>query len=295
MGNISVSNDFSTFCDNLRMSDSTVSSIRDRYHRITRRINMEYWSNESEDKHSLYVGSYGRGTAIYASDVDIVVEIPWSYYSRYNDYSGNGQSAFLQDVKRSLQKSYSSSCVSADGQVIVIDFSDGVKFEIVPSFVFEDGSYYYPDTNGGGKWRSMNSRAEISAIRSLDAKLNGNVRRLARMVRAWNEKMTVLLPGYMIDTAVYRFLTNYSYADKSYTYYDWMSRDFFQFLLDNPDKDSWVAPGSNTSVNVKYGYESEADRAHELTLDAIEAYDGDYSYTWHDKWRDVYGSRFPRA
>ena len=295
MGSISVSSDFSTFCGNLRMSDGTIASIRERYHRITKRINMEYWSSESEDRHSLYVGSYGRGTAIYASDVDIVVEIPWAYYSRYNDYTGNGQSAFLQDVKRSLQKTYSSSSISADGQVIVIDFSDGVKFEIVPSFVFDDGSYYYPDTNNGGKWRSMNPRAEIAAIRSLDTKLGGNVRRLARMVRTWNERMTVLLPGYMIDAAVYRFLSGYSYADKMYTYYDWMSRDFFQYLLDNPDKDSWIAPGSSTSIHVKYGYETEARKAHTLTLEALEAYDNDFSYTWQDKWRDVYGTRFPRA
>ena len=147
MGSISVSSDFSAFSSNIRMDTSVVQTIRDRYHRITKRINIDYWSTESETTHSLYVGSYGRGTAIFASDVDIVVMLPWSVYSRYNKYSGNGQSALLQDVKESLKKTYASSSVSADGQVIDIFFGDGIKFEVVPSFEFDDGSFYYPDTN----------------------------------------------------------------------------------------------------------------------------------------------------
>lgn len=32
-----------------------------------------------------------------------------SYYTKYNDYSGNGQSALLQAVRNSLMKTYSSS------------------------------------------------------------------------------------------------------------------------------------------------------------------------------------------
>lgn len=95
MGKISISNDFSTFCNNLRLSNTTVSKIQTRYHAITKRINQDFWNIDSDTAHSLYVGSYGRGTCIYISDVDIVVELPWNYYAKYNDYSGNGQSALL--------------------------------------------------------------------------------------------------------------------------------------------------------------------------------------------------------
>ena len=133
MGRISVSSDFQQFCKNLRMSDSVVSNIQSRYRAITKRINQDFWGSDSEIQHSFYVGSYGRGTAIYTSDIDMVVELPWSEYTKYNDYSGNGQSALLQAVRNSLKKTYSNSCVSADGQVVDIVFSDGVKFEIVPA------------------------------------------------------------------------------------------------------------------------------------------------------------------
>lgn len=276
MGQISVSRDFQQLCTNLRMSDDIIQHIRDRYHRITKRINMDYWSTDSENAHSLYVGSYGRGTAIYASDVDIIVEIPWSQFSRFDKYTGNGQSALLQDVKDSIKKTYASSRISADGQVIDIDFTDGIKFEIVPSFKFDDGSYYYPDTNNGGSWRSMNPRAEINAIQNRDNELNGNVRRLARMVRAWNEKTSVWMPGYLIDATVYRFLNDYNYADKSYEYYDWFSRDYFDYLTNNSTKDFWVFPGSGSHVKAKYPFRREAQDAYDLSLEAIDAYSKDF-------------------
>ncbi|MBY5021638.1 hypothetical protein K6V64_06820 [Streptococcus suis] len=35
--------------------------ISNRYKRITRAINNEFWNLESETKNSFYVGSYGRG------------------------------------------------------------------------------------------------------------------------------------------------------------------------------------------------------------------------------------------
>ena len=226
MGSISVSNDFSSFCNNLRLNDNTVSSIRARYHLITKRINQDFWNIDSSVVHSLYVGSYGRGTCIYTSDVDIVIELPWSYYSKYNNYFGNGQSALLQAVRSSLAKTYSTSSISADGQVVDINFRDGIKFEIVPAFKYSDNSgYCYPDTNNGGAWKSMNPKAEMDSFNGRNIITNKNLKRLCRMVRAWNYQHTVLMSGILIDTIAYRFIQNYEYADKSFVYYDWMSRD----------------------------------------------------------------------
>ena len=54
----------------------TRSTISSRYHTMTRAINREFWKSDSETQNSLYVGSYGRGTAIDTSDLDILVELP---------------------------------------------------------------------------------------------------------------------------------------------------------------------------------------------------------------------------
>ena len=69
---MSISNDFSTFCSNMRMNSDTVSKIQSRYKQITKRINIDYYGIISETQNSLYVGSYGRGTEIFTSDIDNV-------------------------------------------------------------------------------------------------------------------------------------------------------------------------------------------------------------------------------
>ena len=271
MSDISVSQDFTTLCKNLRMSDYIVKDVQTRYHAITKRINKDFWFTDSETSHSFYVNSYGLGTAIYTSDIDIVVELPWSEYTKYDNYTGNGQSALLQSVKSSLQKTYSSSSISGDGQVVVIDFSNGIKFEIVPSFKLNDGTYTYPDTHNGGSWKYMNPKEEMNYFNGRNSLSNNNLKRLCRMARAWNSNMTVLMSGILIDTIAYRFMQNYEYADKEY----------------------WVKFGDNKHITKKYSFKSESKKAYELALAAIDAYDKGYSYTWHNKWREIYGTKFP--
>ena len=68
------------------------SLVSQRYRRITRAVNSEFWGSSSETAHSLYVGSYGRGTAIDTSDIDILVELPRDEYNKYDALRGNGQS-----------------------------------------------------------------------------------------------------------------------------------------------------------------------------------------------------------
>ena len=111
------------------------------------------------------------------------------------------------------------------------------------------------------------------------------------MVRAWNAQKGVLVPGILIDTLAYRFMQRYKHADKSYTYYDWMSRDFFQHLMDVADQDYWLIPGSGRKVYDEYGFDREAKEAHAKCLEALMH--GDNDYLWHSDWRSIYGSKFP--
>lgn len=179
---MSISNWFETFNKNLRISTDNIDAITYRYKRITKQINKDFWYSESETAHSLYVGSYGRDTETHTSDIDVIVQLPYDIYVRYNNYYGNGQSALLQAVKASIAKTYTS-YMRADGQVIKIDFTDGINFEIVPAFINDDNSYSFPDTNSGGSWKITNPRPEIAAISSLNNTVNKNLKRLCRMAR----------------------------------------------------------------------------------------------------------------
>lgn len=290
---MSISNWFETFNQNLRMSKETVDAISYRYKRITKQLNKDFWNSESNTLHSLYIGSYGRGTEINTSDIDIIMQLPYATYSQYHNHQNNGQSALLQSVKSSIEKTYKPTYIRADGQVIKLDFTDGINFEVVPAFINKDNSYTFPDANGGGSWRTTNPRPEMDEMTKANNNLNRNLKRLCRMGRAWKEKWDVPIGGLLIDTLAYNFLKDYQYKDKSYVYYDFMSRDFFAYLKDlNVDQQYWLAVGSNQYVYTKGNFQYKALRCYNISLEAIEK-EKTYPVTAKFKWREIYGTKFP--
>ena len=204
---------FNDFCNNIKFDEISLEKLRYRYRSITGRINLDYWGISSDVLHSLYVGSYGRGTATHLSDIDMLIILPNSVYERINRTQGNVQSNLLQEVKRILQKTYSNSNVKADGQVIDIKFTDGINFEIVPVFDLGDGEYTYPDTNYGGSWKKTNPKAEIEEMNNLNKQTNGNLKNLCKMIREWKDEHNVDISGYAIDIIAYNFIKYYQYKD----------------------------------------------------------------------------------
>lgn len=286
---------FSDFCGNLQVKDG--GTISTRYKAITRRLNTDFWSTTSDTAHSLYVGSYGRNTATDGfSDLDMVMELPSSLYAQYNGYAGNGQSALLQAVKASIEKTYSTTNLRADGQVIVVPFTDGISFEVMPVFTNTAGSYTFPDANNGGSWKTTNPRPEIDAIRARNDACNGNLVRLCRMGRAWKTTWTVPIGGLLIDTLAYQFIENWNFRDKSYLYYDYMCRDFFAWMMNQDEKQEyWRAPGSGQSVYGKGLFQYKAKRCYNLSLEAIAHETANPKQEWSakQKWREIFGTVFP--
>ncbi|HIC0599782.1 TPA: SMODS domain-containing nucleotidyltransferase [Escherichia coli] len=286
---------FCGFCSNLTVKDG--GTISTRYRNITKRLNTDFWDSSSDTSHSLYVGSYGRNTATQGlSDLDMIFQLPYSEYQKYNSYLGNGQSALLQAVKRSIEKNYATTSIRGDGQVILVPFNDGITFEVVPAFLNVSDSYTFPDANGGGRWRITNPKPEISAMRLRNNITNNNLVQLCRMARAWKRKWDVPISGLLIDTLAYQFIENWAHRDKSYLYYDLMSRDFFKWMADqDTSKEYWKAPGSGQYVYGKGLFQYKAKRCYNISLEAIEHEMATPKREWSakQKWREIYGSTFP--
>lgn len=287
---------FRTFCGNLQVKND--ASISARYKRITQRLNTDFWNTTSDTAHSLYVGSYGRNTAIDGfSDLDIVFELPNALYHQYNAHENNGQSALLQAVRASMRRTYPSSEIGADSQVVVVRFDDNMTFEVVPGFLNKDTtSYTYPDANLGGSWHTTNPRPEIEAIRTRNNSCNGNLVPLCRMMRAWKNKWDVPIGGLLMDTLAYQFIATYEHRDKSFVYYDYMCRDFFRYMADQDRTQAyWRAPGSGQRVDRKGGFEWKATRGHNFVLEAIAHETADPKREWSAKqsWREIFGTTFP--
>lgn len=290
---MTVATKFHSFCEEIKIEPKVVENIAYRYKRITKQLNTDYWTTDSETSHSLYVGSYGRDTDIKYSDVDMLFVLPYSVYERINGYSGNKQSALLSEVRSSIEETYSTTHISGDGQVVKIDFEDGVSFEVLPCFTNKNESYTYPDTNNGGSWKVTNPKAEIEEIRNENNESNGNLKNLCRMIRAWKYEWDVPMGGLLIDTLCYQFMLNWKNKDKSYLYYDLMTRDFFDNLRNkNPKQDFWLAPGSSQYVYRKGPFEYKATQCFNLASQATENESDQMPYSANEKWKKIFGSKF---
>lgn len=290
-----VAEDFLTFRNNYNIGKSLISSIGERYRRITRRLNADFWDSDSENAHSLYVGSYGRDTAAKGvSDIDIGFRLPYDIYVKYHAYQSNGQTALLQAVRIALQKTYPSTRIGGDGQVVVVSFTDGITFEVLPYFDNIGGTWTYPDSNGGGNWRTCNPRAEIAAIHDRNLLVNHNLKALCRMIRVWKAHNDVPMSGALIDTLAYQFIISWQWKDKSFYYHDFMVRDFLKFMNDQDrDQSHWRMPGSGQYVRRTgaFGYKAGID--HKYAVMACDLQDDAQGAARRIHWRTVFGTTFP--
>lgn len=285
---MSVSEMFSEFITNLAISNADTISFR--YGELTSALNKQFRDTESKTANTLQVGSFGRKTGIDGiSDLDMLYIMP---KSKWDDYKDGKQLKLLQDTKEAILKRYPKTKVKVDRLVVTVTYTD-FHVEVQPVFEQEDQSYYYPDTKDGGSWKVTKPREEMAAVSELDSEKNGNLKRLCKMARAWKNKHGVGMGGLLIDTLAYNFLKSTTdYDDKSYLYYDWMSRDFFKYLSELPEQDYYAAPGSGQRVKVKKKFQAKAKKAYNLCLDAIEA---EKQKNVNAKWKNVYGRPFPAA
>ena len=236
--------------------------ISSRYKTVTKAINKEFWNTLNDTQNSIYVGSYGRRTAINTSDVDILVLLPESEYQRFDALKGNGQSRLLQAVKNAIMNSYPRSDVRADGQVVKISFTDGMKFEILPAFQNKDwwgnwdGTYKYPDSNMGGNWCSTNPKAEQEAMKLKNNSSNELLVDTCRHLRYVRDNYfsSYHLSGIVIDSFVYAAMGNWQWTRPGSTS-SAPKGNYENVLLDYLRQNSFWgnlilnAPGSNQSVS----------------------------------------------
>lgn len=247
----------------------TRSLISQRYHKIVKAINQEFWNSNSDQLHGLYVGSYGRGTAVSTSDIDILVELPRLEYYHYDRLKGNGQSRLLQAIKNCILTPYPRSSIHGDGQVVVIQFSDGMKFEILPAFKETDYlgnvSYVYPDSNMGGNWRSTNPKREQEAMRVKNRidQSNGLLFDTCKYLRFIRDEYfsSYHLSGIVIDSFVYQVIGMWHWrrngetsSCSSETFEDILFRSYNSLIMNGVYAPTLYAPGSNIAIDSSNSY-----------------------------------------
>ena len=238
------------------------SLVASRYKTVTRAVNRSLWDLNSETDHSIYVGSYGRGTAVETSDIDILIEVPQKYFVVDSFSTYNPQSRLLQVVKNAILDIYPRSNIRGDGQVVVIDFSDGMKFEVLPAIptinLSNQKQYRYPDTHMGGNWLSTDPKAEQNAIAIKDKQTNGLLKATCKHIR-WvrdNYFSSYHLSGIVIDSFVYSVIGGWHFLydgeekiNNGETFEEMLLRSFDQLSWNGQYSFDLFAPGSSMKVD----------------------------------------------
>ena len=236
---------FQDFCNNIKITQDKVSNISSKYGEVTSALNKKFRNTDSKTANTIQVGSYGRKTGIKGiSDLDMIYIMSAEKWETYR----KNQSKLLTDTKNAILSRYPTTTVKVDRLVVQVIYSD-FMIEVQPVFKFTDGDFRFPDTYNGGSWKVTKPREEIEAMREFDVEKNNNLRRICRMVRAWKNKNGVAMGGLLIDTLSYIFLKQTTkYDNKSFSTYDLLSKDFFEYLKDQPNHDYYLALGSNQKV-----------------------------------------------
>ncbi len=285
---------FTRFLANLELTRNQRDDAMTKVHSVGRCLHAKYYAGDYDSGKVVVVGSYGKGTAIRPpSDIDMLYLLPPSEYYRVNQLSGNGQSQLLQEVRRTLIKTFPRTTISADGQVVKVAFTS-YFVEVVPAFLCDDGTYLICHTANGGSWRVSNPIAEYRAIADLDAAYQNKATHLIKMLKAWKRNCNIPLKSIALEIAACSFVRQWRYNDQSIFWYDWMVRDFFAFLWQHRNRTAQI-PGIQEIIHLGDSWVSRCESAYTRALKACE-------YEYHDlgalaegEWEKIFGDQFTRA
>jgi len=230
---MSVSSKFDAFLSNIQLTKNQIADAQTKHTGVRSALEKAFYNPPYPTTTSILVGSYGKNTAVRPpTDVDILFIMPASSWQQYHLYPGNGPSKLLQDVKNALQKTYPNTAMRGDGQVVVVSFVNSFGVEVVPVFATgQTGLYYTPDTHNGGSWKTTNPSAEKAHISASNANSKGNTVHLVKMVKVWKHVCSAPLSSFALELLAVPFIAGWHHAGNSSVYYDWMVRDFFEYML----------------------------------------------------------------
>lgn len=287
-----VSARFTALLGNLALTADQETDGVIKHSGVRKCLNSYYYDSSSDSANSCVIGSWGKSTEIRPPrDIDVLFPLPADVYHRFEKRPGNKQSQLLQEVKAVLANSYPNTKMKADGQVVFVPFVS-YAVEVVPAFKIASGQYWICDTNGGGKYKTTDPDAEKRNMTDSNALTSGNTRDLIRMMKRWQEFCSVPLRSFCLELLAIEFLSTWQYRGKSTVYYDWLTRDFFQWLSGK----SWhtvFVPGTFEGINIGSDWKSKAESAHGRAVKGYEYESAKQPYNAGSEWQQIFGDFIP--
>lgn len=291
---MTVSQRFEALLANLTLKSDQRSDGITKHTGVRNCLNSHYYNLNSDYANSMLVGSWGKNTEVRPPrDIDVMFILPDSVYWRFQDRQGNRQSQLLQEVKGALVSKYSRTDIRGDGPVVLIPFST-YNVELVPSFKTTTGQYIIPITTNGGSYKNFDPDAEISKITTADSATNGNTRALVRMMKRWQEYCNVPIKSFYLELNAIDFLSSWQYRTNGATYYDWMVRDFLNYLISKANSFVFV-PGTFETLWLGNDWKSRAETAYSRATKACQYEADKMPISAGEEWQKLFGDFIPKG
>lgn len=286
---------FTKFLQNLTLTDTQVNDGITKHTGVRRALNQHYWGSSDGYANSILVGSWGKSTEIRPPrDIDILFKLPKNVYDRYQQlpYGRNKQSELLQEVKRVLERSYTTTDMRGDGQVVTVKFGS-YAVEVAPAFALQNSAQFWIcNTHAGGSYKTVDPVAEQEAVKLSNDRTKGNTRDLIRMMKCWQAYCSVPMKSFWIELVAVDFLGTWRHAGNTTVYYDYIVRDFLAHLVARANWTFYV-PGTRESIMIGSNWISRAESALERAKKACDYEAATRDFDAGYEWQKIFGDAIP--
>lgn len=284
---------FRGFHENLCPTPSQIQEGTNHHEGVRKSLNTYYYRSHSSTANSFLTGSWGKRTRIRPPrDVDIYFVLPDGVYWKFNSYQGNRQSALLQAVKNVLQRTYPNTKLRGDGQVVVVEFSR-INVEVVPAFLYNGNQYLICDTHAGGCYKIADPKAEMKHMLTIHRKSSMHLRPIIMMLKSWQAHCKVPVKSFYLELLACEFMPNYSWKNIGYVYYDWIFRDFFEYMYSRANG-QLIVPGTSELLHMGNAWLSQVATAYRGARMACDYERNDNIVRAGEEWQKIFGPQVPR-
>lgn len=269
---------------NLEITSIQGTIVSERQQRIRNIVRAEH--NVCDD---FLAGSYRRSTLIAPlkdADVDIFIVL--------NDQNPlPTPTSLLDKFRRSLIPYYPNSTIRRNGQAVTITFSD-FTVDVVPAFCRGIG-YIIPNSYMNN-WILTNPKQHVETWRLKNARFNGQLIPVLKMMKAWNRVTGGLFSSFHLESLVLS-LSDFVSIDSNYP--SVINRLFGQ-LNNRSDYTIRDPSGYNSNVGEYINQlgrlpkiKQNVKSAFDLTAQALNAEPRGDCITAYACWKGVFGQYFP--
>ena len=286
---------FRTFHENIQLTPAQLQDGICKADGVARCLRAHYYGERATFQVANYIGSWAKNTQVRPPrDVDLHFVVPPDVYTRFQQRSGNRQSALLQEVKRVLEAKYTATDgMRGDCQVVMVPFQS-FAVEVAPAVTLTNGRYWVCNTGSGGAYKEADPVAEIHHLNSVDAACSSNLRPVIRMLKTWQRTCNVEIKSFHLELLAAEFMSGSPWRNEGYFYFDWLMRDFFAFVYHRANQ-FIRAPGTNETMWLGHEWQSKASSAYFRAKKACDFEKDNMIVHAGDEWQKIFGDDVPMS